>query len=212
MEQKVIDIFKYFTWYNMLSTSRSNNESLANENRVADKGFIYEWITLALMIVLTVITLYRVPSWENAFTDPCHLASILCAATVGVMFVTRLLGKKALAFEPIIMMAFLASMPLVYIASYLVIDGNLGNMWLWIEILGFPLYLLFAILGLKYSPWFLVIGIALHGFAWDIWHYSNSTYIPNWYAIGCLLADIGISLYVAARIKAWRSLEQSDNR
>jgi hypothetical protein len=78
---------------------------------------------------------------------------------------------------------------------------------LWIELLGLVVYVALAVLGLKVSPWFLVVGIAAHGLAWDSWHY-HSAYIPNWYAIACLLADIGLSVYIAARIPAWRDWQR----
>lgn len=207
MEQKIINLWKYFNWYNTLSISKIDGGS-DNGNEITNNGFLYEQFALALMVSLTLITLYRIPSWQSTFTDPCHIASILCGATVLLMFITRLLGPRALAFEPIVMMLFLAGMPLVYIASYLIMGDGFGSMWFWVEILGLPIYVLLAMLGLKRSPWFLVVGIAAHGLAWDIWHYPNSTYIPTWYATGCLFVDIGISIYLAARIPAWRTLEQ----
>ena len=86
-----------------------------------------------------------------------------------------------------------------------------GDAGLWIEIAGFPLYAVLALLGLKRSPWFLVAGIAGHGVAWDAWH-LGSAYIPDWYALGCLLVDIGMSLYVAARIPAWRAARMRSMR
>ena len=55
-----------------------------------------------------------------------------------------------------------------------------------------------------------VVGIVGHGLAWDSWHYYTDTaYMPRWYAIACLLADIGLGLYIAARIPAWRDWQRS---
>jgi hypothetical protein len=102
---------------------------------------------------------------------------------------------------------FLAGMPLVYVASWLVTRGaGTGGGWLWVEIAGFPLYTALAILGIRRSPWLLAAGIAAHGLAWDSWHYFTKTaYIPGWYAIGCFLVDIGLGIYIATRIPAWRA-------
>jgi hypothetical protein len=94
-------------------------------------------------------------------------------------------------------------MPVVYILSWLT-SGGAGSGWLWVEILGLPLYAGLAVLGLTGSPAFLAAGILGHGLLWDSWHYlAHSVYIPSWYSFGCLLADIGIGGYVAVRAPAW---------
>jgi len=94
---------------------------------------------------------------------------------------------------------FLVLMPLVYVARYLFAStGGGANSWLWIELLGTAIFIALAVLGVKRSPWFLVIGMVLHGLAWDAWHYRNSTYIPDWYVIACLAVDLSIGAYVAA--------------
>lgn len=187
--------------HKMFNVSYSENSQSVDTTH----SLLYQQVTLILMLSLNAITLYNVPSWDNAFTDPCKAASIFCGITVLFLFITRFIEQKAKVFEPIAMALFLAGMPVIYILSCLTKDGT--SLWLAVEIIGLPIYLLFTILGLKRSPWFLVIGIALHGLAWDIWHYSNSTYIPNWYAIGCLVADVSISIYISSRIPLWESLK-----
>lgn len=201
MKNKITTSLQYFTWYNLLDVSNNFGTS-SNLHGI----FLLEKIAFVFMFLLTFFALYNVPSWGNFLTEPCHLASALCGLTVLFMFITRQFGAKALVIEPLVIMFFLAGMPLVYIASCL-LNGIFG-FWLWVELLAFPIYLFLAILGLKKSPWFLVFGVAAHGLVWDSWHYSTSEYIPNWYAIGCLLADIGISFYVATRISTWRTLEK----
>ena len=199
---------KYFTWYNTLNIATFDDNNRNNNNKQLAKHYQYERIALIFMTILTAFGLYQVPSWSSSFLDPCHLASIACGVTVACLYATRFLGTKALMIEPILLTLFLAGMPLVYIASWLV-TGGASSAWLGVEILGLPLYVSLAVLGLKRSPWFLVVGIAAHGIAWDSWHYSHSAYIPNWYAIGCLLADVSISTYIATRIPTWRTWEQS---
>jgi hypothetical protein len=64
-----------------------------------------------------------------------------------------------------------------------------------------------ALFGLRGRPWLIVVGIAAHGLAWDAWHmHPPSRYIPGWYAVGCLLADIGLSIYLAVRQPAWQQV------
>jgi hypothetical protein len=95
-------------------------------------------------------------------------------------------------------------MPLVYVMGWFVARDHAASWWLWVELLGLAIYAAFAVLGLKKSPWFLVIGIAGHGFAWDSWHYKNSAYTPNWYAVACFLVDVTLAAYVAARVPAYK--------
>jgi hypothetical protein len=166
-----------------------------------------ERIALALATILTALAIYDVPSWRGVLTDPCHLALILSGATIAALYVTRWLGPSGWAIERILVTLFLAAMPLVYISSWLATGGGAGATWLWVEILGLIVYVSLAVLGFTRSPWFLAAGIAAHGVAWDSWHFRNSAYIPSWYALGCLLVDVGLGIYIAVRLSAWRVRE-----
>lgn len=95
-------------------------------------------------------------------------------------------------------------MPLVYVLRYLfAFTGRVMDFWLWVEVLGLFVFAALAILGVKRSPWFLAIGIVLHGLTWDSWHYRNSTYMPDWYAVACFAVDLALGAYVAARVPAY---------
>ena len=168
-----------------------------------------EKLAFGFAAALTAVSLHLVPSWQGAFTDPCHLALVFSAGTIVVLLVTRHLGRQGIAIERRVLALFLAGMPLVYVASWLVTRGaGASNRWLWVEIAAFPLYASLAALGLTRSPWLLAAGIAAHGVAWDSWHYfTNTAYVPVWYAIGCFLVDVGLGLYIATRIPAWQRAE-----
>jgi hypothetical protein len=170
---------------------------------------VKEKLALGFAAVLTAVSLYLVPSWQGALTDPCHLAGIFSAATIILLLVTRHLGRRGILIERRVLAVFLAGMPLIYVASWLATHGaGASGGWLWVEIAGVPVYATLAVLGLRRSPWFLAAGIAAHGLAWDSWHYyANTGYIPSWYAIGCFLVDLGLGLYIAARIPAWQRAE-----
>jgi hypothetical protein len=108
-------------------------------------------------------------------------------------------------FERNLLAAFLVLMPLVYVARYLFASGGrAANQWFWVEIPGTAVFSALAVLGVKRSPWFLAIGMVLHGLAWDSWHYRNSTYIPDWYVIACLAVDLAFGSYVATRVPAYQ--------
>jgi hypothetical protein len=169
-------------------------------------------LALGFAAALTAVALYLVPSWQTAFTDPCHLAGILAAGTIALLLVTRHLGRRGIVIERRVLALFLAGMQLVYVASWLVTRGaGTGGGWLWVEIAGIPLYTALAILGITHSPWLLAVGIAAHGVAGDSWHYFTKTaYIPIWYAIGCFLVDVGLGIYIATRILAWQAAEATE--
>jgi hypothetical protein len=115
------------------------------------------------------------------------------------------MGLRAMKFERAWLAAFLVGMPVVYLLGWLGARNRAATSWSWVELLGLALFAALAVLGLKKSPWFLVIGIAGHGIAWDSWHYKNSAYVPDWYAVACLLVDLALGAYVAARVPIYAS-------
>lgn len=162
--------------------------------------------TVLLIIVLFVgmwLALYRVP-WQ-ASGDPCLLAAAATGVIVICLWLTRWRGLRGAIFERNLLAGFLVLMPLVYVTRYLFAStGRAANFWLWIEVLGLLIFAALAVLGVTRSPWFLAIGMVLHGLAWDTWHYRNSTYIPDWYVIACLAVDLAFGAYVAARVPAYQ--------
>lgn len=164
--------------------------------------------TVLLIIVTLVGTwlgLYLVP-WQLS-GDPCLVAATATVVVVSCLWLTRWRGLRGVIFERNLLAGFLVLMPLVYLARYLFAStGGTATYWLWVEILGTTIFVALAVLGVKRSPWFLAIGMVLHGLAWDSWHYQNSTYIPDWYATACLAVDLAFGAYVAARLPAFRSI------
>lgn len=160
-------------------------------------------VLLIALSIITVWTLYMVPSWQ-APGNPFLLAAVAGAVTVACLWLTRWGGSRATKFERAWLAAFLVGMPLIYVTGWFLARDHVASSWMWVELLGLAIYAAFAVLGLKKSAWFLVIGIAGHGVAWDSWHYKSSAYVPDWYAIACLLVDLALAAYVAARVPAYR--------
>ena len=166
-------------------------------------------LAFAFAAASSAVMLYLVPSWHGFLTDPCLWASVAAGVTIVLLLVTRHLGDRARLFEVRWLALFLAAMPMIYLAR-LLLNGQTatGHSWLALELAGVAIYVTLAILGLKHH-WLLAVGIAAHGAAWDSWHYfPGSSYIPSWYAIGCLVVDVGLAAYVAARIPAWRRAQE----
>ena len=163
-------------------------------------------IQTILLIALSIVTgwmLYMVPSW-TALGDPFLLGAVATAVTLACLWLTRWLGSRAMKFERAWLAIFLVGMPLVYMLGWLAARNLAATSWILVEFLGLALFAALAVLGFKNSPWFLVVGIAGHGIAWDSWHYKNSAYVPDWYAVACLLVDLVLAAYVAARVPAYR--------
>jgi hypothetical protein len=160
-----------------------------------------EPLALIAASAIACVTPYWVPSWQVSALDPCRLGAIGGALTVAFLWVTFGVGPRALETERRVLTVFLIAMPIVYVAQYALTMGRVATGRAWVEFGGIPLFGTLAFLGLKRSTWFLVVGIAGHGLAWDAWHYRNSTYIPDWYSTGCLLLDVTIAVYVAATIR-----------
>ncbi len=160
---------------------------------------------LTVLTMVTVWTIFQVPSWRGVFLDPCLIATIGAALTVALLWTTLIRGGRAIRLEYRWLALFLAAMPVVYFGRFFYpAHAGVTSSWLWIELLGIPIYGALGWLGLKRSPWFLSMGIALHGLGWDVWHYHRSAYIPDWYAVGCLVVDLALAAYVAVRIPALR--------
>jgi hypothetical protein len=177
----------------------------------------HETAQTVLLIIVTVVgtwlAVYGVP-WQVS-GDPCLVAAAATAVIVICLWVTRWRGLRGATVERNLLAGFLVIMPLVYVARYLfAFRGREAGYWLWVEVLGTILFVTLAVLGVKRSPWFLAIGMMLHGLAWDAWHYQNSTYIPDWYVIACLAVDLSVGAYMAARVPVIRGhpvLRRSSN-
>lgn len=177
-------------------------------NARADRNSGQETVQTVVLIITSFVTawmLYIAP-WQVS-GDPCLLATVATVVVVVFLWAMRWQRSRGVRFERNLLAAFLVGMPLVYVARYLFASiGRAANHWLWIEVLGVITFAALAVLGLKRSAWFLAIGIVAHGLAWDSWHYRNSTYIPDWYAIACLAVDLALGAYVAARVpEYWRA-------
>jgi hypothetical protein len=156
----------------------------------------------ALVAALLAVggALVFVPSWRGSMTEVCRLAGLGAALVMVTLLACRLVGPRAAAVERRAAALFLAGMPIVYIVRWFEVDGA-PPAALAVEIGGLVFFAALAILGLTRSPWFLVVGIAVHGMAWDAWHWLlGSTFMFDWYAIGCLVCDVGLSAYLAVRI------------
>ena len=164
----------------------------------------WERLSLAFAAAMSAGCFYLVPSWEPAaavFKDPCVLATIAAGLLILILAACRHSGRQ-IARERQTLALFLAAMPIVYLLRGLLSGISASAGWFWVEIFGALVFGALAWFGYRRLPWLLAIGIVAHGVLWDSWHY-HSTYIPSWYALGCLIVDVGVGLYAAVRISTW---------
>jgi hypothetical protein len=180
-----------------------NTTAQARARRTSAHQIVQTVLLIIVTFVGTWLGLYRVP-WQVS-GDPCLTAAAATVVVVSCLWLTRWGGLHGVIFERNLLAGFLVIMPLVYVARYLFAPTGRGsNYWFWVEVLGTAIFVALAVLGVKRSPWFLAIGMVLHGSAWDAWHYRNSTYIPDWYVLACLAVDLSIGAYMAVRVPAYR--------
>lgn len=137
---------------------------------------------------------------------PPYFATLAAMLVTASLLLLRLLPRRQLLLEKLTLALFLAGMPLIYLwAAWLA--GDAGGMKL--EAVGLLLFGALAVQGYRGMPVLLGIGILAHGIAWDAWHHGHSAYMPDWYALGCLLVDVALGLLVFTQLPAWRSARDS---
>ena len=79
--------------------------------------------------------------------------------------------------------------------------------WIQIETGGVALFSIIAVLGLKVSPWILVVGWVAH-VVWDVGlhSYEATPFVPGWYAMACVTYDFIIAGYIAIQCKGWNAM------
>jgi hypothetical protein len=97
-------------------------------------------VVLIAVSIITVWTLYMVPSWQ-ATGDPFLLAAVVGAVTVSCLWLTRWLGSRAMKFERTMLAAFLVGMPLVYVMGWFAARDHAASSPIWVELLGLVLFL-----------------------------------------------------------------------
>lgn len=158
---------------------------------------------LAALVLSTMAATLLVPDLSlAALGDPAFGAVVGAAVTLTLVVVLRGRGRRGSVLERSAFAIFLALMPMVYVVSRLRFGGSAN--WLWLELLGQGVFAGLALVGARRSPWILAAGIAGHGLLWDSWHYGRTPFMPDWYAIACLIVDVGWGLYVATQARTWR--------
>ena len=99
---------------------------------------------------------------------------------------------------------FIYSIGLIVAALFYVAFSFTGanTQWLIIELIGLVVFTLIAVLGLRVSLWFLVIGWASH-VSWDVLLHliREQPFVPDWYPVACISFDLIVAGYIAVKLR-----------
>jgi hypothetical protein len=153
-------------------------------------------------VLLTGLSLLLVPDiTASNWYEPTILAGFSMPPVLATLVALRVANARAV-WERTLLAVFLFSMPAAYLCA-LALHGGGGD-WLATEAVGQVLFAAIALVGWR-VPWVLAIGLASHGLAWDWWHYGRTQFMPDWYAIACLMVDVGCGAYALGRLPAWNA-------
>lgn len=147
---------------------------------------------LCFLVLQLIATPFLVPEWKLAhLTEPVYLATVASILVSLLILGLRIAKRRGSDLERHALASFLAGMPIIYIASW-VRRPEPG--WLAIESVGLVVFVAWAYLGWRRSVWFLATGIVAHGLSWDAWHLGRVAFVPDWYALGCFIVDVGLGI------------------
>jgi hypothetical protein len=165
-------------------------------------------VALVALIGQLLAVLWLAPaSVLHAPGEPTSLATFSTFAVTLLLLASRLTGTDR--FDRLVLAVFLAGMQLIYVWAA-ILHGDRGD--LGVEAIGALAFVGVALAGYARWPWLIGVGIIAHGVAWDTWHHGRSSYIPDWYSLGCLVTDLGVGVFALARSEASTAVPRSIRR
>jgi|GEM_PF-6786115 len=154
--------------------------------KVAPRLYLTATVVTALMFVPAVPFLH--------LDDPSHWG-VIGFATTALLLLSPTSDRWSQRGLYALLTVFVVALPAIYVANHL--RWNDDQTGLWVEVMGVVIWLGLAIAALR-RPILLPIGIALHA-VWDAAHFGHVNYVPDWYIIACIAADLGLAGYLFLR-------------
>ncbi len=144
---------------------------------------------ILFLFLVTLAALAFVPDLPfHQLDDPSHWGVLGFLGVVATMAIQDSwdLNRPLLRC---LMGLFLAGLPAIYVANWIRWGGPIES--LWVELAGLTFWVGLAIASRRYIGviWF---GVAAHAI-WDAFHFGHTEYVPDWYIIACIAADLGLA-------------------
>lgn len=155
------------------------------------------WAAWSPVAVATLALVWIVPVAPGSdLTDPSQWGIVAYLGSVVWLLARDATGRS---YPRRLLALFLAAMPLVYVSAALRYDAPVW--WLGIEMVGLLVFAAVAAIGYRKTPWLLPTGIAAHAL-WDVSHWGEVGFVPDWYTLSCMVVDVAVAGYAAARLAA----------
>ena len=152
-----------------------------------------------LFLILAAVTaLAVVPDWPHRhLTEPAYWGMLGFTVVVLALLVHRHRSWRPGGANRRVVLLFLVGLPLIYLAAALVGEAGVGPLVR--QSLGLAIWLILAAAARRWMP-ALWVGCAAHAL-WDVSHYGRAAYIPDWYVVACIAADLGVAGFVALQLQ-----------
>ncbi|MCB4458434.1 hypothetical protein [Leisingera sp. McT4-56] len=144
---------------------------------------------VAFLALVTFVALLFVPDLPTRhLDDPSHWGVLGFLGVAGIVAVQKSWDLENPLIRGLFTL-FLAGLPVIYVANWLRWGGSTEALWL--ELLGLAFWMGLAVLS-RWRTDIIWIGVGLHA-VWDAFHFGNTEYVPDWYIIACIAADLGLA-------------------
>ena len=159
------------------------------------------------LAVIAITALIFVPALPFLhLDDPSHWGVLGFAATAALLL-SPSSDRWSRRQLNAILTVFVIALPIIYVANAIRWHGGVAG--LSVELVGLVIWCGLAIAALR-RPILLPIGIALHA-VWDAAHFGHVDYVPDWYIIACIAADLGLAGYLFARFASTSGADPDAN-
>ena len=153
-----------------------------------------------LLLLSTAAVLAIVPDWPHRHPeDPSYWGVTGFVALAIVLLAARRRSWAPGGGARRAVVAFLALVQLVYVANWFRHGGS--GVALGLQLAGLVAWL-GAAFAARRSDVVLWSACVVHAL-WDAGHFARVGFVPEWYAAGCLAADIGLGAFVLLELRQW---------
>lgn len=165
-----------------------------------------------LLVLAALSALAVVPDWPHRHPgDPSYWGLVGGLLVIGLALLRSSRPWTRGSTNRRLIQLFLLGLPVVYVADWIRWDGSPGE--LLVQVIGLAVWAGLAIRAGR-SDMALWIGCASHAL-WDALHFGRAGFVPDWYVVACVAADLGLGAFVLLSLhepgtaaESWSSREE----